>query len=235
MGFIEAILNRLRGTGVIKHFGTTRVDEIKLWKFTIPKMEVNVNLVWSHIYALYLALIVGLLTMNAWVGLLVLIAYLVGESKGWGEWVGSLTRVEPFAIDDLLRNYKDEEGRGFPYIHKIANWIEPEKGEFGTLEDRVEQYLKYAKVALMIRGLYWWGLVYGAMFCFGLVNVYEYIAIVAILGIGFPIACEIGKMITSSGKVWKIEWSQGWENQELVYGLMQGICLWYVILKVVYE
>lgn len=93
-----------------------RVDEIKLWKFVTPKVEVSVNLVWNHIYALYLALIVGLLTMNVYAGLLVLIAYLIGESKGWGEWVGSLTRVEPFAIDDILRNYKDNEGRGFPYI-----------------------------------------------------------------------------------------------------------------------
>ena len=32
---IEAILNRLRGTGVIKHFGTLRVDETKIWKLTI--------------------------------------------------------------------------------------------------------------------------------------------------------------------------------------------------------
>ena len=29
------VLNRLRGTGVIKHFGTIRVDEIKMWKLTI--------------------------------------------------------------------------------------------------------------------------------------------------------------------------------------------------------
>lgn len=28
---------------------------------------------------------------------------------------------------------------------------------------------------------------------------------------------------------------RGWENQEIVYRLMQGMCLWYVILKVVYE
>ena len=82
--------------------------------------------------------------------------------------------------------------------------------------------------------MYWWGLVYGAIAWFGLINLYEYAAIVAILGIGFPIACEIGKMITSNGKIWKIEWSQGWENQELVYGLIQGMCLWYVIIGVIY-
>ena len=108
---------------------------------------------------LYLALIVGLLTMNPWDGLLVLIAYLIGESKGCGEWVGSLTRVKPFTIEDLLRNYKDEEGRGFPYIHRIANLIEPECIEC-DLEYRVEQYLRYAKVALTLRVAYWLSLVY---------------------------------------------------------------------------
>lgn len=75
MVIFEAILNRLRGTGVIKHFGTIKVDEIKLWKFTIPKIEVNVNLVWNHMYALYLALIVGYLTMTVYVGIATMIAY----------------------------------------------------------------------------------------------------------------------------------------------------------------
>ena len=87
MGIIEAILNRLRGTGVIKHFGALRVEEIKLWKITIPKIEVEVKLVWNHVYGLYLGLIFGLLAMNVYAGLAVLAAYLVGESKGWGEWV----------------------------------------------------------------------------------------------------------------------------------------------------
>ncbi len=227
-------LNRLRGTGVIKYFGTIRVDEIKLWKITVPKIEVEVKLVWNHVYGLYLALVFGLLAMNVWAGLAVLVAYLVGESKGWGEWIGALTRWESKDEKWLEKQYKDNEGVGFPYVHQIANCVIKEQVE-GTLEEKLKQYNKYARLALTLRGMYWWSLVYGVIAWFGLINLYEYAAIVAILGIGFPIACEIGKMITSNGKIWKIEWSQGWENQELVYGLMQGMCLWYVILKVVYE
>lgn len=113
---IEAILNRLRGTGVIKHFGTLH----------ICNKSVNVNLVWNHVYALYLALIVGYLTMNIYAGIATMIAYFIGESKGWGEWVGTLTSSKELTQADLLRNYKDNEGRGFPYIHKIANLIAPE-------------------------------------------------------------------------------------------------------------
>ena len=81
------VLNRLRGTGGIKHFGTLRVEEMKIWKLTLPKIEVGVKLVWNHVYGLYLALVFGLLAMNVLAGLAVLIAYLIGESKGLCELV----------------------------------------------------------------------------------------------------------------------------------------------------
>lgn len=222
---IEAILNRLRGTGVIKHFGTLHIGN----------KSINVNLVWNHVYALYLALIVGYLTMNVYAGIATMVAYFIGESKGWGEWVGTLTSSKELTQADLLRNYKDNEGRGFPYIHKIANLIAPEISACDELEVKVRQYLKYARVALTLRGMFWWGLVYGVMFAFGLVSVYEYISITLALGFGFPIACELGKRIGFKGKIGVINFNRGWENQELVYGLIQGACLWYVIIKVVYE
>ena len=218
------ILNRLRGTGLIKHFGTLHIG----------KYSIEIKLVWNHIYGLYFALIFGFLTGSFWIGVLTFVAYLVGEAKGWGEWVGALTRWETKDEKWLQRQYKDNEGVGFPYVHQIANFVVKEQVE-GTLEEKLKQYNKYATLALTLRGMYWWSLVYGVIAWFGLINLYEYAAIVAILGMGFPIACEIGKRITSNGKIWKIEWSQGWENQELVYGLIQGMCLWYVILKVVYE
>lgn len=224
MGFIEAILNRLRGTGMIKHFGTLHIGD----------KSVSVNLVWNHVYALYLALIVGYLTMNVYAGIATMIAYFIGESKGWGEWVGTLTSSKELTQADLLRNYKDNEGRGFPYIHKIANLIEPEIRAGDDLESKVRQYLKYARAALTLRGMFWWGLVYGVIYYSGLVNIYEYMIIILLLGIGFPIACELGKRIKYEGKFGIINYSQGWENQELVYGFIQGIALWYVILGHIY-
>ena len=46
-----------------------------------------------------------------------------------------------------------------------------------------------------------------------------------LLGIAFPIACEIGKRLTFTKtydlKFIKLSFSQGWENQEVVYGLFQ--------------
>ena len=223
------ILNRLRGTGVIKYFGTIRVDEIKIWKLIIPKMEVEVKLVWNHVYGLYLALVFGLLAMNVWAGLAVLVAYLVGESKGWGEWVGALTRWETKDEEWLQRQYKDNEGVGFPYIHQIANAIVKEQIE-GTLEEKLKQYHKYATLALALRGMFWWGLVYGTASMFGIVSWLDSVVIIVALGIGFPVACWLGKKMDFTKKFGVIHLSRGWENQELVYGLMQGLVLWAVVL-----
>lgn len=230
MILLEAVLNRLRGTGVIKHFGTLKIEEIKIWKLTVPKIEVEVKLVWNHVYGLYLALVVGLLAMNIWAGLAVLVAYLVGESKGWGEWVGALTRWETKDEEWLQRQYDDEEGVGFPYIHQIANIIVKEQIE-GTLEEKLKQYHKYAILALTLRGMFWWGLVYGTASMFGVVSALEAVVITVALGIGFPVACWLGKKIDFSKKYGVVHLSRGWENQELVYGLMQGIALWYVVLS----
>lgn len=230
---IEAILNRLRGTGVLKHFGTLRVDEMKIWKLTIPKIKFEVKLVWNHVYGLYLALVFGLLAMNVWAGLAVLVAYLVGESKGWGEWVGALTRCETKDEEWLQKQYNDEEGWGLPFIHNIANFVFKEKIE-GTLEERLDQYNKYAITALAVRGILWWGLVYGTASIFGIVSVLEAIVITVALGIGFPVACWLGKKMDFSRKYGILHLSRGWENQELVYGFMQGIALWYVILGVIW-
>ena len=226
---IEAMLNRLRGTGVIKHFGTLKVEEIKLWKLTIPKIEVEVKLVWNHVYGLYLALVVGLLAMNVWAGLAVLVAYLVGESKGWGEWVGALTRLETKDEEWLQGQYDDEEGWGLPFIHSIANFICKEKID-GTLEEKLIQYNKYAVTALAIRGMLWWGLVYGTMAAFGVISGLTALVATVVLGIGFPIACELGKRWDYNKKFGILHLSRGWENQEIIYGLMQGIVLWYCIL-----
>jgi hypothetical protein len=227
------LLNRLRGTGVIKHFGTLRVGEIKLWKLTTPKIEFEINLVWNHIYGLYLALIVGLLSMNVYAGLLTLVAYLIGESKGWGEWVGSLTRVEPWTEEHLQGDYADNEGKTFPFIHQIANSVIKEQIE-GSFEKRANQYKRYATLALMLRGMYWWLPVYLVMAAFGVIS--WYVAVIAglVLGLAFPLACELGRRWKFERvydlKFIKLSFKRGWENQEIAYGLFQGMCLWYVVI-----
>lgn len=223
---IEAILNRLRGTGVLKQFGTLQVFN----------REIRINFNGNHLYGLYLAIVVGILTMNALAGLAVFVAYLIGESKGWGEWVGTLTRHEPWDEAMLQRNYLDAEGKTFPFIHQISNFIIPEKIG-GTFETRAKQYKHYATLALALRGFYWWSLVYFTLAVFQVINYQEALIISILLGISFPIAAEIGKRITFTKeydlKFIKLSFSQGWENQEVIYGLFQGIALWYTIIVLI--
>jgi hypothetical protein len=216
---IEAILNRLRGTGLIKYFGT----------LTIFKQKIEIKLVWNHIYGLWIALVLGVATLNAYIGLAIFIAYLVGESKGWGEWVGALTRWEPKDENWLLKQYRDNEGKKFPFIHQISNSIIPEKMD-GTLEDRLEQYNMYATLALALRGMYWWGLVYGVLLAFGEISLSIFLVATILLGVGFPIACFIGRQITYTKKYGFLHFSRGWENQEIIYGLFQGAVLWFVVM-----
>ena len=220
---IEAILNRLRGTGVLKQFGTLKVFN----------REIRINFNGNHLYGLYLAVVVGILTMNALAGVAVLVAYLVGEAKGWGEWVGSLTRHEPWDEEMLQRNYRDEEGKTFPFIHQIANSVCKEQID-GSFEDRAKQYRKYATLALMLRGMYWWLPVYGVMAAFGVISWYVAVSAAVVLGVMFPIAAELGKRWKFERvydlKFVKLSLSRGWENQEIVYGAMQGLVFWLVVL-----
>ena len=219
---IEAILNRLRGTGVIKHFGTLH----------IMNKAIEIKFVGNHLYGLWIALVLGIATMNAWVGLAVFVAYLVGESKGWGEWVGSLTRVEPWdeALIDLV--YRDDEGKTFPFIYQIANFFIKEKID-GTFEEQCKQYRKHTTLALMLRGFYWWLPVYIVVAAFGVISWQVALMAAVILGIAFPLAAEIGRRIKFERiydlKFIKLSFSPGWENQEIVYGAIQGIVMWYVV------
>lgn len=220
---IEATLNRLRGTGVVKHFGTLKMFN----------KEVEIKLVGNHLYGLWIALVLGIATMNAWLGIAVLVAYLIGEAKGWGEWVGSLTRPEPWdkALIDLV--YRDDEGKTFPFIYQITNFFIKEKID-DTFEEQCKQYRKHVTLALALRGFYWWLPVYLVLAIFQIITYQEALIIVTLLGIAFPIACEIGKRITFTRtydlKFIKLSFSQGWENQEVVYGIFQGIALWYTII-----
>lgn len=188
---MEILLNRWRGTGII----FSRITG-------------------TMIYASYMALVVGLLTLNIFYGLIMFGLFILGESMGWGKWVGYLTS------DKAPENYDDLEGYDFPYIHKTANLIVNER----------KNYKKYCQVALSIRGFYWWILPYLFMAYIDLISYLEAILFSIFLGVLFPVACEIGKRLNYNGKFWIINYSKGWENQELIYGLFQGLFFNYVII-----
>ena len=195
---MEILLNRWRGTGKI---------------FSISIFNINGTI----IYALYLGLLFGLLT-TWYVGLLTSIGFLIGESFGWGKWVGSLCYPEN---TNLQKEYEDKEGYKFPFIHYLANFIIKEK----------VSYFKYCNLALCFRGIIWGLFIYLALVLFGYLSYLEYIIISIIYGIGFPFACYLSRKKSFNYKSKFISIVGKWETQEIYYGFIHFICNTYIIFK----
>ena len=198
---LEAIFNRLRGTGDVLRVGNFRVTGIML-------------------YALYLMVVVTMIS-EWYYGLAFVVLFLIGESYAWGKWVGYLVDYE----NKHEPEYSSKVGKSFPYLHYIAD----------VFADETKNYKLYCQVALAIRGLVWFAPMYAVLGYDGLISWTEVAAISIVLAIGFPVACYVGRRWDYNARFGILEFKRGWENQEVVYGVLQGLCLWYVILKVVYE
>ena len=194
---LPVLLNRWRGTGAIVTIGKFR-------------------LIGNIIYALYIAGIVGCayaLTFGGWIsvgyGLLGGILYIAGESFAWGKWVGYLTHYEGEGKHD----YDNDDGRSFPYIHYIAQSIVKQENDYKT----------YCEVALAIRGLFWWLPLLVLLGTIDLISWYQVAFSSIFLAVGFPVACYLGTLLKVEYKSKYLNLSQGWENQEVFYGLFHWI------------
>lgn len=218
---LEVILNRWRGTGTI---------------FSISKFQVIGNM----LYAMYILILTYTTTYfldiklpfdninmslidipnivyntqllsSSIITLLSVTLYIAGESFAWGKWEGWLTDWEQLAVKD----YNNKDGRSFPYIHYISNSIIKQENN----------YTAYCILALMIRGVVWWTPIMLLLGYTGLIDsTLSYINSL-VLAVGFPISCYIGNMIHINFKSKYLNMSRGWENAELVYGFIQGLCL----------
>lgn len=169
----------------------------------------TITITGTMIYTVYLGLLVGYLS-TYYYGLAVAILFIVGESYSFGKWVGYLVS------DNGAIEFDNKKGSGFPFIHQTANFfIQQEKN-----------YKRYCQLALTIRSFYWWTPIIAVLFFADLLSLYIAIFDVIVLSIGFPIACELSKHI----KVKYIESkfltvNENWHIQELIYGLIQFVCL----------
>ena len=201
---LPVLLNRWRGTGAI----------ITIGKF---------RLIGNIIYALYIAGIVGCayaLTFGGWIstvyGLLGGILYIIGESFAWGKWVGWLTNYNGVGKPD----YNNDDGRSFPYIHYIAQSIVKQENDYTT----------YCEIALAIRGLFWWLPLLVLLGIIDLISWYQVAFSSIFLAVGFPVACYLGTLLKVEYKSKYLNLSQGWENQEVFYGLFHWIGIALVII-----
>ena len=167
---------------------------------------------WSKIIGLFLALIVQIAFNNPYVSVAVGLGYIIGESFGWGLWVGTLSvqRLNGYALHD------EGEGRNNGIAWLASHIISP----------TCENWLNYCRVALSIRGLYWWLPTLAPLYFVGF-SVEILTATILLLSIGFPIACELGYFFRDkiSFEKYGLSYSGGWELQEGFYGLMQDLVL----------
>lgn len=166
-----------------------------------------------HFYALYLGLLVGFLSEYLY-GLITIALFLIVESFAWGKWVGYLVS------ENGEKEYSNTNGQKFPYIHQVANFFFKEK----------ENYLIYCRFALTLRGFVWGTPILTLLYCIDLISWYMLIINSIVLSFGFPIACELSKCMKYSYKSKYLTFETNWEKQEIIYGIIQLICITFTIL-----
>lgn len=166
------------------------------------------------IYATYWALLVGFISGVWYWGLLFGGLYILGESFAWGKWVGfvSMSDRENYKPKED-GDYINDDGMKFPWIHHISNFF---------IKQRVD-YLNYCRLALVIRGLFWWLLPLSLLLFLDLIVLWQYIFGLVVVSAGFPLAAELSRYVGISFQSKYLNLSTGWENQEVIYGLFHFI------------
>lgn len=167
---------------------------------------------WSKIIGLFLALVVQIAFNNPYVSVAVGLGYIIGESFGWGLWVGTLSvqRLNGYALHD------EGEGRNNGIEWLASHIIKPTQ----------ENWLNYCRVALSIRGFYWWLPTLAPLYFIGF-SLPVLALMIGLLSISFPIACELGYYFRDKIYFEKfgLSYRGGWELQEGFYGLIQDLVL----------
>lgn len=176
--------------------------------FTILDRLRGMNGVWSKFNGLLLAYIIYSVSHNHYVALAVGIGYVIGESFGWGEWIGTLS-----CNRTVVENNEEGKNNGTQWL--ASKVIDPSK-----------DWINYCRVALTIRGFYWWLPTLAPLYFVGF-SVELLTLMILALSIGFPIACELGYYFRDkvSFEKFGLSYSGGWELQEGFYGLMQDLVL----------
>lgn len=169
----------------------------------------TITITGTMLYTLYLGLLVGFLS-TYYYGILVAILFVAGESYSFGKWVGYLVS------DNGAIELDNKKGSGFPFIHQAANFFIPQ----------TKNYKRYCQLALTIRSFYWWSPIMIVLAYADLTSWNIAVLNSIILAVSFPIACEISKYLKLKcvDSKWLII-NENWHEQELIYGLIQFICL----------
>ena len=165
----------------------------------------------NTIYAGYWFLLVAFLS-EWYFGLIFAGLYVAGESYSWGKWVSYICFPE-----NHEKEYDNKTGRNFPWIHYIANFF----------IDQEKDYLNYCRLALSIRGLFWFLPMLAFLYFIDLIVLWQLIFGTVILSLGFPVAADLSRYYNPRIEYKYFVCKNNWETQECIYGLFQflGITL----------
>lgn len=150
-----------------------------------------------------------LATSDLYISLAIAIGYILGESFGWGKWIGGIYSKHTVATAE---NLAEEEGYNNG-VHWLANKIHPE----------LVNYYHYCLTALALRGMLWFTLTLLPVYAAAYISTYAFAFAIIVLGIGFPISIILG---AKTAPKFSFNYMEGyWEHAEVWYGLMQGIVL----------
>lgn len=152
----------------------------------------NVN---TWIIGIFFGILSGVITASYVATFIGLGLYMLGESMGWGKWIGS--------IGERVPKYDEYEGI-YNGIHWLANRI----------VDEHDDYLNYSRIALAIRGWYWFAPLLTMYAFYGVIGWVEATVLSVLIAGAFPLSVEIGRIIKKG---------MYWEASEYVYGAFHGI------------
>lgn len=137
--------------------------------------------VWLPAAAIFIFILpYGLIAAGATAGL-----YVLGESWGWTKWIRGITGLRDPQVPGApmtqeiwnITQYRVDDTGQKNGIHAIAN----------TLVKENVNYWWYCFAAMVIRGVYWWGPMYAAMWWFGVCYAPTAVFCVIVLSFLFPV------------------------------------------------
>ena len=198
---LYALLNRVRGADI---------------EFRFIKFDFIAKLLMGFTFGF-------LVSENYLVIFLCIILFFIGESFGWGKWIGTLIDGKP--------RYDTQEGRSefiifgrkiviWDGIHHLANLIINER----------KNHVGYAIIALFIRGIYWFGPLFIIAYLTNSCDIDKMLIRLGLISMWFPLSILIAehiKMPNIKGFIISNEHNgkHQWEKAEIVYGFIQGFLI----------
>ena len=165
----------------------------------------------AKVNGVVLGLLVYLVFGNLYVSLAVTIGYVLGESFGWGLWLGSIAeRADGYSL--YLKGEREGANNG---IHWLAsNIIEPTK----------ETWLNYCRVAMVKRGFYWYVPTLTPLYFVGF-SPYLLLGLIVFLSFGFMLSYELAYYLAPKLNIKWLDLNSGWTLGEGIVGLTQDIAI----------